>query len=318
MATRTNPNPGELLIFGNPAQLRRIVNAKTGKWIVPLSSGGVLRFSSKSAAKKAVKRQFWGEIKRERNSSKRKQQRAARERAAEIRKARLARGPRFRDVARGNTGTRGHKPGCKCFACKHKRGEQVNPKTKRKAATGRRERLAAAGTSRRQRRNPSEETQAVQLYQSFHGRDPKEIVDKHVSAAVRLEYTALGDLEYLKVITPLGQKAEFHFDGDRVKLASSPDGKQLYVIGGNQDLRNCLDKDSLEKDFIDLGEATEVQYLARKVHGNFRPVSYYHKFGEVNGAKPQLMFDKLKKQIFFIGGEYRIDTSKGVSPGIEN
>jgi len=171
---------------------------------------------------------------------------------------------------------------------------------------------------RRDRRNPDEETQAVQLYQSFHGRDPKEIVEKHVSAAVRLEYTSLGDLEYLKVITPLGQKAQFNFDGDRVKLASSPDGKQLYAIGGNQDLRACLDKDSQEKDFIDLGEGQEVQYLARKVHGGFRPVSYFHKFGEVNGAKPRVMFDKLKKQIFFIGGEYLIDTSKGVSPGIEN
>jgi hypothetical protein len=170
----------------------------------------------------------------------------------------------------------------------------------------------------RNRRNPDELQQAVQLYQSFHGRDPKGIVDAHVSAAVRLEYTTLGDLEYLKVLTPLGQKAQFNFDGDRVKLASSPDGKTLYVIGGNQDLRNCLDKDSLEKDFIDLGEAQEVQYLARKVHGQFRPVSYYHKFGEKNGAKPRLMFDKLKKQIFFIGGEYLIDTSKGVSPGIEN
>jgi hypothetical protein len=170
----------------------------------------------------------------------------------------------------------------------------------------------------RNRRNPDELQQAVQLYQSFHGRDPKGIVDAHVSAAVRLEYTTLGDLEYLKVLTPLEQKAQFNFDGDRVKLASSPDGKTLYVIGGNQDLRNCLDKDSLEKDFIDLGEAQEVQYLARKVHGQFRPVSYYHKFGEKNGAKPRLMFDKLKKQIFFVGGEYLIDTSKGVSPGIEN
>jgi hypothetical protein len=168
------------------------------------------------------------------------------------------------------------------------------------------------------RRNASDIDQAVNLYQSFHGQDPKSIVEKHVSAATRLDYTALGDLEYLLVETPIGGRAKFEFDGDGVKLASSPDGKQLYCIGGNQNLLHCLDKDSQQKDFIDLGDGLEVQYLARKVHADFRPVSYYHKFGELNGARPRLMFDKLKKQIFFIGGEYFIDTSKGVSPGIEN
>jgi hypothetical protein len=226
------------------------------------------------------------------NPSKLERKRATRERAAQIRRARL------------NSGTKNHKADCGCFACKHKRGE--NPKR----ATPRRR--------RKDRRNPSEEQTAVQLYKSFHGKDPKEIVEKHVSAATRLEYAALGDLEYVKVVTPLGQTATFDFEGDGVKLASSPDGKQLYAIGGNQNLASCIDKDSLEKDFLDLGEAQEVQYLARKVHGDFHPVSYFHKFGEKNGAKPQLMFDKLKKQIFFIGGEYFIDTTKGVSPGIEN
>ncbi len=229
---------------------------------------------------------------------------------------------------RSNATPKGHKPGCKCFACKRARTNGPSDKlgkqraARDRAAEIRRARLARPAFRRRradrQHPNSSEEQKAVQLYQSFHGRDPKEIVDKHVSAAVRLEYTSLGDLEYVRVITPIGQKAKFGFEGDAVKLASSPDGKQLYAIGGNQNLAACLDKDSLEKDFIDVGEAQEVQYLARKVHGGFRPVSYYHKFGEKNGAKPGLMFDKLKKQIFFVGGEYWIDTSKGVSPGIEN
>lgn len=171
---------------------------------------------------------------------------------------------------------------------------------------------------RKDRINPDETKQAVKLFQSFHGKDPKDIVEKHVSAAVRKDYAALGDLSYLKVVTPLGQAAQFNFDDDGVKLASSPDGKQLYCIGGNQNLGQCLDKDSMEKDFIDLGEAVEVQYLARKIHGNFEPIKYFHKFGEVTGARPHLAYDKLKRQIFFIGGEYFIDAKQGVSPGIEN
>lgn len=183
-------------------------------------------------------------------------------------------------------------------------------------------------TQRRRRadRNPSETKQAVRLFQGFHGHDPKEIAEKHVSAAVRLDYTALGDLKYLVVETPLGKEATFTFDGDGVKLASSPDGKQLYCIGGNQNILPLLEERSTEKDFIDLGDGLEVAYLARKVHGEFRPIEYFHEFGELNGAHPRVMFDKMRKQIFFIGGDYFIDvnvrapgTPLGkVSPGLEN
>jgi len=137
---------------------------------------------------------------------------------------------------------------------------------------------------------------------------------------MRLEYTALGDLEYLIVKPEGGGAVQINFEGDGVKLASSPNGKQLYLIGGTQNLSSMLDKftDDPEKDFIDLGEGREVQYLARKIHGDFQPVSWYHKFGEENGALPRLMYDKLKRRIFFVGGEYYIDTSNAVSPGIEN
>jgi hypothetical protein len=173
-------------------------------------------------------------------------------------------------------------------------------------------------STRKRARNQSEARAAVRLFEKFHGRDPKEIAEKHVSAAMRKDYTALGDLEYLRVLTPLGQTAQFNFEDDGVKLASSPDGKQLYCIGGNQNLASCLSADSLEKDFIALGACVQVQYLARKVHANFEPTSYYHKFGEKTGARPQLAYDKLKRQIFFVGGEYFIDTKQGVSPGIEN
>jgi hypothetical protein len=168
------------------------------------------------------------------------------------------------------------------------------------------------------KRNPSELQQAVNLYETFHGRDARAITEKHESAAMRLDYTALGSLDYLKLRTPLGQIVQFTFAGDGVKLASSPDGKQLYLIGGNQNLERLIDPDSLQKDFIDLGEGTEVQYTARKLHGNFEPIGYYHKFGEKTGDRPRLMYDKLKRRIFFVGGNYFIDTTKAVSPGIEN
>jgi hypothetical protein len=151
----------------------------------------------------------------------------------------------------------------------------------------------------------------VRLFKSFSGRDPSGVLEMQMSAAMRLDYAALGDLDYLMVKTPKGEWAKFTFDGDRVKLASSPDGKQLYCIGGNQNLNSVLDASSLQKDFIDLGLCVEVQYLARKVHISPDPTDYYHKFGEETGDRPRLMYSRLQKQVFFVGGAYRV-TSRGI------
>ncbi len=162
--------------------------------------------------------------------------------------------------------------------------------------------------------------QAVSLFETFHGRNAEEIAEKQESAKMRLEYTSLGDLDYL-IVQPEGKKAvQINFEGDGVKLASAPNGRQLYAIGGNQNLSSLLEKftDDPEKDFIDLGEGIEVEYTARKIHNNFEPTEWFHKFGEKNGALPRLMYDKLKRRVFFVGGEYFIDTRDAVSPGIEN
>lgn len=168
-------------------------------------------------------------------------------------------------------------------------------------------------------RNPDvdEEKKAVQLFQTFHGKDPRGIIEKHVSDAMRMEYTALGALEYLIVENDAGDKVQINFQGDGVTLASSPQANQLYFIGGNQNLAPCLGKftDDKTKDFIDLGDALEVQYLARKAQGNFEPVKYFHQFGkEKRGSDlPRAIYDKLRKQVFLAGGEYTIE-----QPGIIN
>lgn len=168
------------------------------------------------------------------------------------------------------------------------------------------------------RRNPDETQQAVQLFQTFHGKDPRAVVEKQEPAIMREDYAAIGPLEHLVIKSPLGQIYKVEFEGDGVILASSPDGRQLYCIGGNQNLAGVLDADSLQKDLIDLGECIEVQYLARKVHTHFEPVSWHHSFGEKSGERPELIYDKLKRRIFFAGGAYYIDTSAEISPGIEN
>lgn len=222
------------------------------------------------------------------------------------------------------------------FVCKHCGQEftakQVEAGEYRKHIAGHRAKWSnpkRRRTDRTIRKNPSETEEAVRLFESFHGKDAKEIVEKHVSAAVRLDYAALGDLIALGIGEPKHHgnalvnhwQNENHlgFEGDGVKLASAPGGKQLYLIGGNQNLSKCLEKFDVDadKDFVDLGEIGFVVYLARKVHGNFEPIEYVHEFGEKSGALPTAFYDKLRKQIFFTGGEYFIK-SEGVSPGIEN
>jgi hypothetical protein len=225
-----------------------------------------------------------------------------------------------------------HKPGCPCAFCqraaKLQSGELKPPKlpnrSKRKnakrnvRATAKKSPVRGAFSRKKSRRNPDDTQQAVQLYQTFHGKDPRGVVEKQEPAIMREDYAAIGPLEYLLIKSPLNETYKVEFEGDGVILASSPDGKQLYCIGGNQNLSAVLDADSLQKDFADLGECLEVQYLARKVHSNFEPVSWHHKFGEKNGQRPELVYDKLNKRIFFAGGAYYIDTSAEISPGIEN
>lgn len=233
---------------------------------------------------------------------------------------------------RCNAGTAHHKPGCKCFACKYKRGENLKTKTyhtaKRAKASGR---LRTSKRSVRSlRRNPSDSEQAVKLFESFHGKDAQEVLNVQRSSAMRLDYTSLGDLVALgfddcgfsesKLTNHWDDCPHISFKGDKVKLASSPNGRQLYFIGGSQNLDSSLSDFKgvdTQKDLIDLGDVFFVVYEARKVHSNFESTEWMHAFGKKGENLPRLVYDKLKKELALVGGKYFISTKAGVSPGIE-
>jgi hypothetical protein len=228
---------------------------------------------------------------------------------------------------RRNAGTANHKAHCACFACKYKRGENPRRKVKGKKLHTHRARRNSSSRRRRNQGEVSETEQAVQLFETFHGRESEEIVRKQASAAQRLDYTALGpllsigqdDCGYSE--EALANKWEscprIDFPSDGVMLASAPDGKTLYAIGGNQDISRCrgtLEVADPSKDLLDLGEIYFVVYDARKIHNNFEPTMWCHKFGK---QRPRLIFNQVQKRIYFVGGEYFIDTKDAVSPGIE-
>ena len=160
---------------------------------------------------------------------------------------------------------------------------------------------------------------ATQKYREFHGADSK-FVDEYQEPSPRPSTLAeLGDLIELKVKRPTGWKwGEFDFTGRGVKLASTPNGTQLYLIGGNQKISRGelthLGADN-QKELIDLGEATYIAYRTRKSIVDGKLATYEHCFGEVSNVRPRLMYDRRGPQprIYFSGGEYRVE-----APGIIN
>ena len=195
---------------------------------------------------------------------------------------------------------------------------------RRKRAT-RLERMTGRGLGRRnpkrRRRNAtpdqgvSHERTAKALYQKFHGKAPKEVLELQESAAIRGEYTSLGDLVELVVKSPAGESLRIGFAGEKVKLASSPNGGQLYFLGGNQALDGNLArfKTDATKDLVDLGEAQSIVYRAAKDFTGFKSSDWEHAFGEESGERPSAFYDKLKQRIFLVGGTYRVER-----PGIVN
>ena len=189
---------------------------------------------------------------------------------------------------------------------------------RRKRAT-RLERMTGRGLGRRnpkrRRRNAaddqgvSHERKAKALYQKFHGKAPKEVLELQESAAIRGEYTALGDLVELVVKSPVGDSLRIGFEGEKVKLASSPNGGQLYFLGGNQALDGNLArfKTDATKDLVDLGEAQSIVYRAAKDFTGFKSSDWEHAFGEESGERPSAFYDKLKRRIFLVGGTYRVE-----------
>ncbi len=164
---------------------------------------------------------------------------------------------------------------------------------------------------KRRRRNPDGELdQAADLYREFHGREPHEILELQESELARKDYTALGDAIVLRFVLPDERILVITFsETDKVLVVSSPDGRQLYLLGGDQDIAGALADYNVDvsKDLIDLGDAVFISYDASKWQTDFKPTIWEHKLGEESGIHPRGFFDKFKRRIFFAGGNYRVE-----------
>jgi len=173
--------------------------------------------------------------------------------------------------------------------------------------------------------------QARRTAELFHGRPVKEQIEVTEQIKTHDWYVAIGPLINLKV-KPLSKEPRkmvslpFPKKGEEiVHLFCSPDGRQFYLRGGDQELNlealGMGEGTEWFRDHMLIGEAKEITYRDAKKFHRFDLVDYYHQLGEVTKKRPMLAYDSLAHKLSIVGGQYKVemeDLVDGMSPGIVN
>lgn len=193
------------------------------------------------------------------------------------------------------------------------------------AMTGVKEAIAKYKRARGRKRNPEGDTTDTDaFYETFHGEPPTETLEVYTEEFERTDLTTLGYLIQLKVETTTGKLAELNAPDPEtassvevVRLACSPDGKSLYLVGGDQDVP-CETLGFTEKDDRDnmvLGLVCEITYRTRKAFDRFEEIDYYHETGEETKVrtiadefrrKPTLLYCPQDQTMRLAGGMYEV------------
>lgn len=170
------------------------------------------------------------------------------------------------------------------------------------------------------RKNPLES--AASLSEAWHGRPSKSIEEVTEKIHTHSVLTKLGRLMEIGIADG---KYEIPIAfGKGVTLCSSEDGRQLYLVGGNQEVDVKPFDVPLDKDLVVLGEASSITYWTAKMHLNEEdktPGPYRHEFADENGERPTVLYECLNHLVLLAGGTYNIkrDMDAGKhSAGIRN
>jgi hypothetical protein len=159
--------------------------------------------------------------------------------------------------------------------------------------------------ARGRRRNPGELEAAAELSEQFHGRPAHKVRDVEEVEHSRDTLTDLGRMVSMSVWLDEDNAVELTFSG--VRLASSPDGGQLYLVGNQRLDLSALGLDRyMPKDHITVGPVSSIVYHTSKAFHNFDPVEYEHEFGEEGGEEPILGYDVLSEKFYLTGGSYQV------------
>lgn len=175
----------------------------------------------------------------------------------------------------------------------------------------------AVKTLNRLQPNPGQRNyaDATELYKKFHGRGPDKVTKTGLPIAEYGSHPELGQLGRMVSLTIGDEEAENPWKkkiewkaAEAPDLAAEPGGRQLYLIGGSQDLNSSLEALPIDtdKDLLDLGFAFRLEYFTQKKFDNFQPVTYYHDLGEETGDHPRVVYDRVKKRIHLVGGAYEV------------
>ena len=170
--------------------------------------------------------------------------------------------------------------------------------------------------------------QARKIAELFHGHPVKEEIKITEQIREHDWLWRIGPLVKLKIRTLTKRNATLPFhqtEEGMVHLFCSPDGRQFYLRGGDQelDLKALGMGEGTEwyRDHMLIGEAKEITYRDKKKFHKFKITDYFHKLGEVTKKKPALAYDTLSHKMSILGGQYKVETDElvdGMSPGIVN
>lgn len=154
----------------------------------------------------------------------------------------------------------------------------------------------------RKRRNGDGAAEAAALSEAFHGRPVRKVTGYELQEKYQDNLANLGRLLRLDVETDDEEtiRLEFHTN---VRVMSSPNGRQLYFVGGKQK----LNVEETGKDLVTIGFVSEIEYHTSKDFHDFEPVDYSHEFGEESGILPTLLYDVLNQRMLLSGGNYRVE-----------
>lgn len=185
------------------------------------------------------------------------------------------------------------------------RRKPVHPKRNGAKRTAPRKRK----TQHWKKRNPDELAEAAALYQQFHGKAPTSVKEYSQGAKYPHTLAELGRLMALKLHLVDGDKATVKFpEKPGVKVCATPDGRSLYLVGGDQALSDSelqhLNIEDADKDHLTIGSVGQIRYFTRKGFHNFDPIEYVHNFGEEGGSYPTLHYDTRNNLLYLSGGSY--------------
>lgn len=169
-----------------------------------------------------------------------------------------------------------------------------------------RRKKTAKKNPRGRKRNSEGLAGAERMYETFHQKKPGHIVEYELPYHYPENFAELGTLRELKVyLDRANPKFPITSFGD-CKVVCTPDGSNIYFVGGNQSV-NLAELDiPTDKDDVDLGPCVYIEYHTTKGFHEFAPTNYWHLFGEEDNVYPRLNYNRMNKRLYLVGGNYRV------------